>query len=78
MQELCSNQLCVHFLGIVYQYLETLNDLLEVRHHQGEDEMNKGEYKRSLWRPNQLRPAAGGCMFETQMVGTRYKHWMLV
>jgi hypothetical protein len=58
--------------GIDYQYRENLNDLLEVEHHQGENEMSDEEYKRNHWRTDQLRPAAGGREFEPWTIRTMY------
>ena len=59
-------------LGIDYQYCENWNDLLMVEHHLGEGKMSDEEYKRNLWRADQLHPEAGGRKFEPRTVGTGY------
>lgn len=40
---------CLCRIGVYYNHRESRTDLLEVAHHQGEDEMSDEEYKQSLY-----------------------------
>ena len=78
-QALCVNEVeanpcLVLILGIDYMSREIENYMLLVEHHSRESEMSNEEFKRRLWREDQLRPVSSGCVFVAQTDRTGYVH----